>query len=118
MPSRPSTFACRVIYGRGRATLCLAGELDVMSAAEARRALVSAKPPRGGQLVIDLRDLLFMDSTGVRLILQGMDCAERHGARLVLIKGSDAVQRALEVMGLAEQLPIVEVPASTSDQEA
>jgi anti-sigma B factor antagonist len=103
-------FSCRVVYGAGRVTLSLGGELDVMAAAQARRALLSLEPARGDTLVIDLRDLSFMDSTGLRLILQAMESAERHGARLVLIKGPYAVQRALEVVGLAQQLSFVEVP--------
>jgi anti-anti-sigma factor len=112
----PRLFSCRVVYGAGRVTLSLGGELDVMAAAEARSALLSLEPARGGTLVIDLRDLSFMDSTGVRLILQAMDTADRHGAGLVLIKGPEAVQRALEVVGLAEQLTFVEVPGPTHQE--
>jgi anti-anti-sigma factor len=77
---------------------------------------LSLEPARGGTLVIDLRDLSFMDSTGVRLILQAMDTADRHGASFVLIKGPEAVQRALEVVGLAEQLTFVEVPGPTHQE--
>mgnify|MGYP006172261887 CR=1 FL=1 len=40
---------------------------------EAPRAL---QPTRGGWLVLDLRHLSFMDSTGVRLILQAMEAAD------------------------------------------
>lgn len=117
MTTRPWIFSCRVAHEPGRVTLCPAGELDVMGAAEVRRALLSLQPARGDTVVIDLRELSFMDSTGVRLILQTMDVAERHGASLLLIKGPDAVQRALEVVGLAEQLEFVEVPRP-NDQEA
>jgi anti-sigma B factor antagonist len=113
-------FSCHMVSSPGRVTLLLGGELDLMGAAEARRALLDLEPPRGGWLVIDLRDLSFMDSTGVRLILQALQSAERHGATLALIKGPSAVQRALEVVGLAEQLLIVDEFGSATgiNQEA
>ena len=118
MPTRPGAraqlFSCRTETGPQRVTLALAGELDVMGAAEARRALLSLEPPRGGSLVVDLRELLFMDSTGVRLILQALGFAERRGAPLVVTKGPDDVQRVLVIVGLAEQLVIVD----QIDQEA
>lgn len=113
-------FSCQVVYAAGRVTLALSGELDVMGAAEARMALLALEPARGGWLVIDLRDLSFMDSTGVRLMLQALDFADRQGAMLAVIRGPSAVQRALEVVGLAEQLLIVDAPGAMSqiDQEA
>jgi anti-anti-sigma factor len=107
-------FSCDVVAGVGRMTLLLRGELDILGAAEARRELLGLTPPRGGWLVIDLRDLSFMDSTGVRLILQTLESAERYGAALALIRGPTPVQRVLEIVGLAEQLLILDEPSSTS----
>lgn len=101
-------FSCNVTRSDGRATLGLAGELDIAGAAEARKALLALDVPRGGRLVIDLRALAFMDSTGVRLILQALQWAESHGASLVLVPGPAPVHHILEVVGLAEQLATID----------
>jgi anti-sigma B factor antagonist len=98
-----------------RVTLALGGELDVANAAEARTALLGLQPPRGGWLVIDLRDLSFMDSTGIHLILEAKQHAEKRGATFALIRGARAVHRALEIVGLAEQALTVDDVGSTTE---
>ena len=60
------------------------------------------------QLVLDLRGLTFMDSTGVRLILQAREHALRHGAELVVVRGDATVMRVLELIGLEAQLDFVD----------
>jgi anti-sigma B factor antagonist len=62
----------------------------------------------GAQIVLDLSGLTFMDSTGIRLILQAGEHARRHGAQLLIVRPSDAVMRVLELVGLDEQLEIVD----------
>jgi anti-sigma B factor antagonist len=110
----PPYFSCRVLAGDHGVVLALRGELDVMSAAQARQALLGLELRRGDRLMIDLRELEFMDSTGVRLILQALDWAERHGATLALIRGPADVHRVLEVVGLADQLLTFDRPRFTT----
>jgi anti-sigma B factor antagonist len=88
--------------------LPLDGELDVAAAHAAYRRLLGLDLRRGDQLVLDLGRLTFMDSSGIRLILQCRDRAQRAGAGLVVIRGSDVVMRVLELVGLDEQLEFVE----------
>ena len=93
---------------RPQAVLALDGELDPASAADAvkRMLLLDLRP--GGHLVLDLSGLTFMDSTGIRLILQAGERARMHGAGLVVVRPPDRVMRVLELVGLDEQLEIVE----------
>jgi anti-sigma B factor antagonist len=101
-------FYCRVLSSGNWVVVALSGELDMAHAAEVRRALLNLHLVRGGRLALDLHDLSFMDSTGVRLILQAMRHAEQRDADFAIIPGSGAVQRVLELVGLAEQLPMVD----------
>ena len=94
-------------FERPQAVLRLAGELDVASTDAAHKRLLSLPLQRGAQLVIDLRDVTFLDSTGIRLILRAREYARRHGAGLVLVRGPEVVMRVLAVIGLDEQLDIV-----------
>jgi anti-anti-sigma factor len=84
------------------------GELDVAAANDAYKRLLGLDLRRGDQLVVDLRRLTFMDSSGIRLILKCRERAERAGAGFVLIRGSGVVMRVLELVGLDEQLELID----------
>jgi anti-anti-sigma factor len=84
------------------------GELDVASATDAQKRMLHLDLPRGGQLVLDLSGLTFMDSTGIRAILQAEQYARMHGAELVVVRPPDSVMRVLELVGLDEQLELVD----------
>lgn len=93
---------------RPQAVLALEGELDVASATDAYKRMLHLDLRRGGLLVLDLSGLTFMDSTGIRVILQAEQYARMHDAELVVVRPSDAVMRVLELVGLDEQLELVE----------
>jgi anti-anti-sigma factor len=73
---------------------------------EAHKRLIELDLPRRGELVVDLRDVTFMDSTGIRLLLFAREHARRCGASLVIVRGPDEVMRVLELVGLDDQLDI------------
>jgi anti-sigma B factor antagonist len=93
---------------RPQAVLALEGELDVANATEAYKRMVRLDLRRGAQLVLDLSELTFMYSTGIRVILQAEQYARMHGAELIIVRPPDRVMRVLELVGLDEQLDIVE----------
>jgi anti-anti-sigma factor len=52
-------------------------------------------------VVVDLSGLEFMDSTGVRFLVEGRNTALERGVKLSLVNGGDAVHRVLTVSGVA-----------------
>ena len=60
--------------------------------------------------MLDLRAVTFIDSTGVRLILQARERARRHRAGLVLLCEPGEVTRVLALSGLDGQLDVVTRP--------
>ena len=92
---------------RPQVVLPLVGDLDVYAANEAHKRLIGLELHRGDELVLDLSGLTFMDSSGIRLILQARDAAERHAAGFVVVRGPEHVMRVLELVGLDEQLNFV-----------
>src|SRR5437588_4940145 len=69
--------------------LRLLGELDLATApllADRLRELEADRPPT---LVLDLRGLVFMDSSGLRELFAAQRRAREEGRRLVLVKGSE-----------------------------
>ena len=93
----------------GRATmLTLSGELDLLSAPALERALERLSESDAELIIVDLRGLEFMDSTGLHLLVQAQQNAHASGRRLALIKGGEQVQRLFELTGVTENLTIVE----------
>jgi cysteine synthase B len=94
----------------GWTLLVFDGELDFTHVDIARKALHGLVLARHGSLALDLRALSFMDTTGVRLILQAMHRAEERGADFALVRGPFEVHHVLELVGLTDQLRIVDDP--------
>jgi anti-anti-sigma factor len=60
------------------------------------------------RLILDLRGLLFIDSSGLHLIIRYDAEARRDGFALELVPGDRAVQVVFEVSGVAARLPFVD----------
>jgi anti-anti-sigma factor len=90
--------------------LALTGELDISSASRVEReiALLEDQTPR--VLVLDLRGLEFMDSTGLRIVVSANARAEQAGRRLVVVRGPEAVHRIFRITRLEERLDMVDDP--------
>ena len=86
------------------------GEIDLSTVDSLRDAIESGRSP-GEALVIDLRGVAFMDTTGLRLLLALTEGAKTEGFELRIVRGPRAVQRVFEVSGLEPRLPFVDDPA-------
>jgi anti-anti-sigma factor len=86
----------------------IAGDLD-LGTVPLLEAEVSALRAAGvPKIVIDLRDLDFMDSTGLRCILMSDAAARRDGFSIALLPGPRAVQRVFEVTDTHARLPFID----------
>jgi anti-anti-sigma factor len=85
------------VIEEGAATrLVLHGELDLLCAEELSAAIAAVARP-GGTVVLDLRELLFMDSTGLSTIITVHNAALAEGWQLALIDGGGAVGRVFDL---------------------
>jgi anti-anti-sigma factor len=83
------------------------GELDIATVDLLERALLEVEETDAELIVLDLSALSFIDSTGLRLVL---DLNERCGGaadRLRIVAGSPAVERLLDIVGLRDKLPLI-----------
>jgi anti-anti-sigma factor len=102
--SRP--FAIHVEREAGSVRLALRGELDLASR-ELFEEQVDALPSgQVRELVLDLRDLTFIDSTGIRLVIELWKQAEQDGFDLSILEGPPHIQRLFALTGLDGALPI------------
>jgi anti-anti-sigma factor len=94
------SFIADVSQIEGRVVLRLTGELDIATAddmlAAGRRALEDA---RHGPLFLDLSELSFCDSTGMRSLLRLNHEALRCGRTVVLRNVQPNVRRVMEIAG-------------------
>jgi anti-anti-sigma factor len=95
-------FDLTVAREEGATRLTLRGELDLGTAAQLERALADAD----GDVVLDLRGLTFMDSTGVRVLLEAAESGG-PGLRMVPPASGDA-RVTIDQAGIAPLLPLMD----------
>jgi len=86
--------------------LALFGELDIASARGVEDELTSVEDGALlARLVIDLRGVTFIDSSGLRLVIEASRRAETAAHRLALVRPGDRVFRAFQISGIDTLLP-------------
>ena len=102
------TLAVRTSTEGHTCTVALRGELDLANATTAETAIGEALGDESRQVLVDLSELEFIDSTGIALLVSALT-HNGDGARLRFVPSrSPAVTRVLELTGLADRLPFVE----------
>lgn len=84
------------------------GELDLATADVLQAALESAESTDARSIVLDLTDVTFMDSTGVRLVLNAEARSRADANRLSVRRARPVVQRVFEICGVEALLPFVD----------
>lgn len=101
-PSPHSSYLdIRVVSDRAEATVILDGELDLASADALEDEVRKLRADGFELVVVDLRGVAFLDSTGLRTLLSLRNAAKRKGHRLVLVPGPCQVQRLFELTATA-----------------
>ena len=91
----------------GAARLRLAGELDLSTVPVLQARVTALRAGGSTRIVLDLAELDFIDSTGLRTVLELHGEAARDGFTLALVPGGEAVQRVFDVTGTAAVLPFI-----------
>jgi anti-sigma B factor antagonist len=92
------------------ALIAVSGELDIASAPELEQAFDQIRPESTKLVIVDLRELDFMDSTGLSIIVRAHQRLAESDCELTLIKGQPQVQRLLDLTGVADRLRLVAEP--------
>jgi anti-sigma B factor antagonist len=99
---------CDVVPERGRVRICPVGALDMANASVLEHELAELRAAGFRQLIVDLRGLRFMDSTGLRLVLRWHAAAAADGFELGVVPGAPAIQRVFELTGTLDRVPFVD----------
>lgn len=99
------TFSVRTgVDGFGRCVVHPVGQLDLGTVDAFEEALAAVETSRPPTIVVDLRELSFLDSTGLRCLIGADSRARSEARRLVLIPGSEPVQRVFRLTLVDERL--------------
>lgn len=88
-----------------RSLLVLVGEIDAHTAPELSEHL-DPLPGDGGDVTLDVAQVDFIDSSGLRVIVEAHQRAEGADRRLVVWRPSPAVSRLFEISGLSDHLAV------------
>ncbi len=107
MPTPLALLQVEVERDTDSATVVLVGELDIGTRGIADVALQELRSDGIRRLVVDLRPVTFIGSTGLRLLFELAAACERDGRELVLVRGSKSIDRLVELTGVDDRLPFV-----------
>ena len=109
-------FTTQIELRNGVASMALCGELDMATVPILERHLEECEGDGVAEVVLDLWDLTFMDSTAVHAFLAARDRATTRGHLLTLVRPSPRALRVFELTGtqflLSEQEAVI-VPEQT-----
>jgi anti-anti-sigma factor len=105
-----SSFQVQVRSADRAAVIVVSGELDLASAPALEEELNRAATNGADLLIVDLRELEFIDSTGLGLLIKANRQAEAAGRRFAIVRGQSQVQRLLGVTGIEQRLTLVNSP--------
>jgi anti-anti-sigma factor len=115
LPPVPSRFRCEVRSQREAVTIRPAGEIDLATVPVVEAHLCEQRRIGFKHLTLDLRDVGFLDSTGLRMILVWDARSRADGFAFSLVAGPPTVQRLFELTGTAQRLNFV---ATSSEHDA
>ncbi len=98
--SLSSDLSLEVRRAGDAAVVAARGDIDLSSLSRAAAALDGARVG-ASSLVLDLREVGFMDTSGLRLVIEEQRRAAACGYHFAVVRGSSRVQRLFEIAGLA-----------------
>ena len=103
-----AVFHCVISRNGDAARILTLGELDIAAVPTLEAEVEAIRSAGHRHVIIDLSGLDFIDSTGLRSLLECEAEARQDGFALSLVPGPDAVQRIFELTGTRTQLPFVD----------
>ena len=89
-----------VAAGRDRVVLRLAGEFDVYTAPQLRERVIELVDGGTRHVLADLREVTFLDSTGLGALIGGLKRLRACDGSLTLVTGAERILRIFRVTGL------------------
>jgi anti-anti-sigma factor len=109
-----SSFNVKVERVAGMVVVAPSGELDIATVDRLRAAV--AQRSGDESLMLDLRGLCFLDTSGLQLVMEAHRQSVEESWPLRIVRGAREVQRVFDVAGLEDALPFVDAPDAGKGQ--
>jgi anti-sigma B factor antagonist len=90
----------------GVAVLSLRGEIDVYTAPRMRQAIVDLVDAGSLNIVVDMQNVDFLDSTGLGVLVEGLKRVRTRGGNLSIVITQDKILKIFDITGLNKAFPI------------
>jgi anti-sigma B factor antagonist len=114
---QPAFVCAHANVGLDAAWVEVAGELDIATTPRLERTLHEAES-QARLVVLDLRDVSFLDCSGVRVIVDASRRARGVGRRLILLRGRPNVDRMFTLTGHTDEVEIADLAPGEPPIEA
>jgi anti-sigma B factor antagonist len=102
-----------VTSDRDRGSVTVRGDLDLAHCGDLRLAILAVEETKPPILVVDLREVVHIDSTGLRVILDASTRATAEGRRVVVVvEPGGPVGKVLELTLVTDRIEVVGDPAA------
>ena len=87
------------------------GDVDLATVDTLRGELTNALK-RSGKVVLDLREVSFMDTQGLAAVIEAQQASATSGTPFVVVRAPATVHRLFDMIGLSDRLTLVDDPAA------
>lgn len=101
-------FACDVSRERDTVRVRIVGDLDLATVPILAGHVAQLRNTGCRHLTFDLSDLAFIDSSGLRFLLECHAASHQDGFTMALVPGPPAVQRLFELTDTRDRLPFID----------
>ena len=107
----PGGFSISTSDVKGRAVILVRGELDLATAPDLEE-IVTERLDAGQEVVLDLRELEFMDSSGLRVLVAAHTRATDGGPRFLIVRprADGEVAKIMTIAGIDQELELIDEP--------
>lgn len=95
-----------------RTVISVSGEVDIATSPALDAAIATAVGEETKQIVVDLSDVTFMDSSGLGVIVRGLKRSREAGIELDLVITNDRVLKVFSITGLDQ---VIEIHSAIAD---
>jgi anti-sigma B factor antagonist len=89
------------------------GEVDIANA-DAVRADLNGACERSDNVVLDLREVTFMDTQGLSVVIEAQQSCTADGTQFAITRAPDHVHRLFDMIGLTPRLTVLDDPAAAA----
>jgi stage II sporulation protein AA (anti-sigma F factor antagonist) len=104
-------FSVNVTSENSTEFVAVTGDVD-LATVDVLRAQLTGAIERAEKVVLDLREVAFMDTQGLAAVIEAEHASSASGTHFVVVRAPATVHRLFEMIGLSERLTVVDDPAA------